>query len=62
MLSKCYDYQLFNASDVVLSLKLILLILHFSFREEIAKFLTEYAKAPSALDPEHVKCQSIISS
>ncbi|XP_077159045.1 1-aminocyclopropane-1-carboxylate synthase-like protein 1 isoform X2 [Paroedura picta] len=25
-----------------------------SFREEIAKFLTEYAKAPSALDPEHI--------
>ncbi|XP_054847323.1 1-aminocyclopropane-1-carboxylate synthase-like protein 1 [Eublepharis macularius] len=25
-----------------------------SFREEIAKFLTKYAKAPSALDPEHI--------
>ncbi|XP_044280829.1 1-aminocyclopropane-1-carboxylate synthase-like protein 1 [Varanus komodoensis] len=25
-----------------------------SFREEIARFLTEYAKAPAALDPEHI--------
>uniref|UniRef100_A0A670JNS0 Aminotransferase class I/classII large domain-containing protein n=1 Tax=Podarcis muralis TaxID=64176 RepID=A0A670JNS0_PODMU len=32
---------------------LTVLILNFSFREEIAKFLTEYAKAPTALDPDH---------
>ncbi|XP_073190069.1 1-aminocyclopropane-1-carboxylate synthase-like protein 1 isoform X2 [Lepidochelys kempii] len=29
-----------------------------SFREEIAKFLTEYAKAPKALNPEHIVVMS----
>jgi len=31
------------------------LILCFSFREEIAKFLTDYARATKELRPEHVR-------
>lgn len=33
---------------------LTLILLYFSFREEIAKFLTHYARAAKELRPEHV--------